>query len=321
VVTGFHRPNLSFEVRATSSRASKITHLVPLIRDALNLDGVAVVYAATRKNVEWLAETLRARGLAAGYYHAGLSEGDRTAVQEAFQDGTLRILVATNAFGMGIDKPNVRMVAHFDIPSSVEAYYQEAGRAGRDGQSAQCVLLFSHADVSTQEYLLERRNDAEAARDLLKQMVRYAYAKTCRQHLILEYFGDEERDKIQLCGHCDHCKRSETDSDLTRGSVDERTQIAGKAALTTVVKLGSRFGKTRVAEVLKGSNSASVREMGLQTVPTYGTLRSWKIAELRELLEKLIDAGYLHINGMEYPVLGITEQGRNVLKGQSEVRL
>lgn len=313
VVTGFHRPNLAFEVRHCASRAAKLGELKRLIARATLEGGSAILYAATRKNVEWLSAALVAAGIRCGHYHAGLSDTAREKVQDRFQRGKLNVLVATNAFGMGIDKPDVRLVAHFDIPGSMEAYYQEAGRAGRDGNPAQCVLLFNHADVSTQEFFIEKSDGAhtDIAKGLLKQLVRYAYEKECREHLILEYFGDEEAAAIQRCGRCDCCAAAEEEPALV--PAPEKTQVAGRHILTCVARLSGRFGKSRVAEVLKGSNSVAVRQFGFMHLPTYGLLRTWKLADIRELMDELIVSNYLKMSGLEYPVVGLTDQGTKVL--------
>lgn len=321
VVTGFHRPNLTFEVRHCANRAAKLGELKRQIARATIDGGSAILYAATRKNVEWLSSALIAAGIPCGHYHAGLSDAAREKVQNAFQGGKVKVLVATNAFGMGIDKPDVRLVAHFDIPGSMEAYYQEAGRAGRDGKPAKCVLLFNHADVATQEFFIEKTEGAHAdvAKSLLKQLVRYAYEKECREHLILEYFGDEEAEAIQRCGHCDCCVAAEEEPALV--AAPREIQDAGRHILTCVARLGGRFGKSRVAEVLKGSNSAAVRQFGFMHLPTYGLLKSWKLADIRELMDELIVSNYLKMSGLEYPVVGLTDQGSRVLSENEPICL
>lgn len=317
VVTGFHRPNLSFEVRHCASRSTKVSELRSLIGQATVDGGNAIIYAATRKNVEWLASALNQAGIRTGYYHAGLNDDERDAVQDHFFNSKLKVLVATNAFGMGIDKSNVRLVAHFDIPGSMEAYYQEAGRAGRDGAPARCVLLFNHADVATQEFFIDKGEDAqsEIGKSLLKQLVRYAYGKDCREHMILDYFGDEDALAIQRCERCDRCRTNEE----VLIEVSDRAQSGGHDILRCVDRMGGRFGKSRVAEVLKGSNSAAVRTMGLKHLPTYGLLRGWTLAEIRGLLDQLVESRYLEVNGLEYPVVGLSAAGREALKSGAKL--
>jgi ATP-dependent DNA helicase RecQ len=319
VITGFRRPNLAFEVRPCASRAEKFRALRRLLAESLAGGGSAVIYCATRRNVELVAGELKRDG--ADYYHAGLDDEARARAQEGFITGRTRVLVATNAFGMGIDKPDVRLVAHFDIPGSVEAYYQEAGRAGRDGRAARCALLFNHADVATQEFFIRGREEsagAEAADALLKQLVRYAYGKICRQKMILEYFADPAARGLTGCGSCDVC----TAGTLVLAAPDDRTAAAARAALEVVAKLGGRFGRARVAEVLKGSRTAGILSIGLERTPGYGALAaSWTLAGIRELLGALEEAGYLAVTGLEYPIVGVTAKGRRALAGVEPIGL
>ncbi|TAJ26137.1 MAG: ATP-dependent DNA helicase RecQ, partial [Nitrospirae bacterium] len=223
VVTGFRRSNLHFSVEHCASLIEKRRALAALLQ--ANASGSALIYCATRRHVEEVAAFLRTDGRepsaqpfsTIGYYHAGLADELRATVQEKFLGGQIQTLVATNAFGMGIDKPDVRLVVHYDVPGSVEAYYQEAGRAGRDGASARCALLFQQRDVSTQEYFIQQSEQtvgqaaaqvegadrASALRDLLRQIVAYAQAQTCRQVVLLQYFGDVEEMSLGPCGQCD----------------------------------------------------------------------------------------------------------------------
>lgn len=343
VITGFRRPNLAFEVRKVGGRAEKLRRLRALCAEAIEAGGSAVIYAATRKNVELVASELASRDASfdkklVGHYHAGLSDEERAEVQDAFLEDKKRILVATNAFGMGIDKPNVRVVAHYEIPGSIEAYYQEAGRAGRDGKPGKCALLFNYADVATQEFFISKSSQEGAgfggrdhrdcdddsdssggadAKALLKQVVRYAYGNQCRQQLILGYFGDPEAHAFEGCGRCDVCKPEAR----PRAAADEATTLASRQALAAVARLNGRFGKGRIAELLKGGESESFLQTGLQRQTTYGLLKDWSTDAIRALIDRLLDAGYLRSQGLDYPVLQISPEGLKAMKGETAVEL
>ncbi len=320
VVTGFRRPNLAFSVELCASRHDKLKALERLLDEVT--DGSVLVYCATRRRVEELARHFADRPEGVGYYHAGLGDDARAAIHDRFLSGRVKVLVATNAFGMGIDKPDVRLVAHYDVPGSLEAYYQEAGRAGRDGLPARCVLLFQQSDISTQEFLIQKSGEAlalsgmdprprqEACRDLLRRIVAYAYATRCRQLVVLDYFGDVDETALGPCGRCDRCRSAPTVQEADPDVLDQ-----AKAVLSTVARFHGRFGATRLTDLLYGSTSKGVTGSGLHLSEAYGRLRALGRASIGRLVRRLLTAGYLRTEGLDYPVLELTAKGAGVLKG------
>lgn len=326
VVTGFRRPNLHFSVVPCAAKAEKLRAVEALLDGLSPGGGSALIYAATRRHVEELAAELSRRngdrGMRSdewrvGYYHAGLEDGLRAKVHEQFLDGRVGTLVATNAFGMGIDKPDVRLVVHYDVPGSLDAYYQEAGRAGRDGAPARCVLLFHPSDVGTQEYFIQHsEGNQDEQRDLLRQMVAYARARSCRQLLVLDYFGDREETTLGPCGVCDRCQEPPA-----REEGDAETLATVRAVLGAVARFHGRFGLTRIVDLLYGSSAKSLVGPGLDRSEFFGLLRRSgpvrKKGHIAALLRRLIGSGHLRVEGMEYPVLELTARGAQVLEGSA----
>lgn len=322
LVTGFRRPNLALSVRLCRSRQEKLAVLERMVREYET--GTILVYCATRRAVEEVATCLGRSDPSVGYYHAGLSDEERRAVHDRFCAGALRVLAATNAFGMGIDKSDVRLVVHFDIPGSLEAYYQEVGRAGRDGQPASCLLLFHERDVATQEYFIQQaaKESSSAARvermkTLLQDMLDYVSVQTCRQLAILEYFSDEAERAFGPCGLCDRCVVTRP----VREAVADDEVACARAFVAAVSWCRGRFGVTRIVELLRGSRSKVLLACGAEACPEYGLYHAWSKPALTRLGTTLIDRGYLRVEGEEYPTLDVTKRGREVLEGMGPVEL
>ncbi|HVG01415.1 MAG TPA: RecQ family ATP-dependent DNA helicase [Nitrospira sp.] len=321
LVTGFRRPNLALSVHPCRSRQEKFSALERLLRD--HETGTILIYCATRRTVEEVATRLEQLHSFVRYYHAGLLDEERRLIHDEFCRGHIRILVATNAFGMGIDKSDVRLVVHFDIPGSLEAYYQEVGRAGRDGQAAACVLLFHERDLATQKYFIQQASKepenpdrAVRMRTLLDDMLEYVATPSCRQSAILDYFSDEAERALGPCGRCDRCI---TPAETRDEAGDE---VAGaRAILTAVSWCRDRFGTGRIVDLLRGSRAKALLVAGVEVCPTYGACQTWSKPALTRLVKDLIESGYLRVEGQEYPTLAVTRSGQEVLCGDSSLSL
>ncbi len=317
LVAGFRRTNLALSVHHCQTLREKLGIVERLVCETEK--GTILVYCATRRTVEEVAAWLGQSHPSVGYYHAGLSDEERRLVHDDFRRGTLRILVATNAFGMGIDKPDVRLVLHFDIPGSMEAYYQEAGRAGRDGQPAACVLLFHDRDVATQEYFIaqaskdsEGAERAERMTTMLQELLAYVSASTCRQLAILDYFSDQAEPASGPCGLCDRCVAPVRQPSRM---VSHETTGYAKAIVETVSWCRGRFGMGRIVDILRGSRSKALLAYGAKDCPTYGSCRDQAKVSMTNLVKALIGSGYLQVEGTEYPTLDVTPKGREILQG------
>jgi ATP-dependent DNA helicase RecQ len=316
-VRGFDRSNLRLSVVPAQGGDDKLRHVLALLDEPETRGRAAIVYAATRKKAAEVAAALREAGVTARAYHAGLGDDERADVQEAWMRDDVRVVVATNAFGMGVDKRDVRLVVHHELPGSAEAYYQEAGRAGRDGEPARCVLLFNHADVRLREFLItasgsdglpRSQHVVEAERERLRAMMAYAYARGCRRAFLLGYFGDE----VHRCGGgalpCDSCQTLHGDTPLS-----DEDHLLVRKVLSCVARLNGGFGRKRIALCLVGSDAREVVEAGLHKVSTFGVLRGRPVQWALDVLGTLEAAGLILAEGDEYPCLRITAAGREVM--------
>lgn len=306
-VTGLGRDNLHMSVlRGENKREYVLDYAANHAHES------GIIYAATRKEVDDLCQRLQMRGLAAGRYHAGMSDDERTSSQEAFLYDDIRVIVATNAFGMGIDKSNVRYVIHYNMPKNMESYVQEAGRAGRDGEPSQCILLFSAQDIMTQKFLIEQNPQDDNRKHneyrKLQQMIDYCYTTRCLRSATLDYFGEEHED--EPCGTCSSCTDDRELVDIT---------VDAQKIFSCIHRMRERFGVSMVASVLKGSRAKKVLDYGFDRLPTYGAMAGRTEKEIAEMINVLISEGYLALTEGQYPVVRLQAPAAEVLKGRQEV--
>lgn len=306
IITGFGRENLSFKVIRGQNRLDYITNYVKK-----NKNEAGIIYAATRKEVDKVTEQLKRQGVSVGRYHAGLSDVERSRQQDAFLQDDINVIVATNAFGMGIDKSNVRYVIHYQMPKNMESYYQEAGRAGRDGLESECILLFNAQDVQIQRFLIEQSthdfNREKQEIQKLQSMKDYSYLETCLQAFILHYFGDETD---QTCGKCSNCIDQRNSIDITKDA---------QIVLSCIIRMGERFGKTMVASVLTGSSNKKLLDFNFQTLSTYGLLKNRTAKNVGDLIDFLTSEQYIGVTDGKFPLLTVTNKGREVLLNKVQV--
>ena len=332
VLRGFARPNLHLSARnvdgVNEARGEVLSTLASALGEPKGPRGAAIVYAATRRQTEQWAATLREKGWNAASYHAGMGPTERTDVASRFADRSLDIVVATNAFGMGIDRSDIRAVLHVQPPSSIEAYYQEVGRAGRDGAEAWGVLLCSGADIALRRRLVTTGMDgtpapaelAARAWNLFRELLRYLDARTCRHDFILRYFGDEQ-ELLGGCGHCDICvgldEHDPEDSDDAERA--ETTRLV-RIALSGVARARQRAGMQAIAEMLRGVDSERTRRFGFTELTTFGLLRDRSPSWVLDLLRALLAAGWIDLTPTEHPVPLLTRAGDQVMRAKDAVR-
>ncbi|MFC4713369.1 DNA helicase RecQ [Planococcus dechangensis] len=305
VITGFERANLSFSVIQGQDRERFIRDYVQK-----NDKEAGIIYAATRKTVDSVFESLVKRGVKAAKYHAGMPDDERRLGQERFLNDEVTVMVATNAFGMGIDKSNIRYVIHYQLPKNMESYYQEAGRAGRDGLPSECIVLYASQDVQTQRFLIDQAQDPSRIPGELKKlqgMVDYCHTENCLQQFIIQYFGDGS---ASVCGHCGNCVDERESQDVTEDV---------QKVLSCVIRMGQKFGKTMTAQVLTGSRNKKVLEFRFDKLSTYGVLKHMNSKEVSNLIEFMISQELLAVEQGSFPTIYVPDGGRDVLLGKRRV--
>ena len=306
-VTGFDRPNLSFSVVRTPKR---MDYVVDYVRRHSHENGI--IYCSTRKDVERVYDNLTRAGIQTGYYHAGLSDEMRKDMQNKYAFDQLQVMVATNAFGMGIDKSNVRYVLHYQMPRNMESYYQEAGRAGRDGAPAECILLYSGQDVRVHKYLIEKghlepqREQVELRK--LQSMIDYCFCSTCLRKYMLAYFG--EIVPWLECSNCSSCN--------TKGERVNVTKEA-KAIFRAIIATEERYGASMISSIVRGERTDRITRAGLDALSVFGYLSDVGDKEIKGLIQQFVASGYLRSSMGKYPVLSVTAGAEEVLAGHKEV--
>lgn len=308
-VTGFDRENLSFSVIKGEDKEKFIFDYLEN-----NMGKVGIIYTSTRKEAESLYNKINKKGYKVGVYHAGLNDEERKKTQEDFSFDNIEIIVATNAFGMGIDKSNVRFVIHHNIPKNMEAYYQEAGRSGRDGEESECILLFSPNDIRLQKYFIdesflspERKNNEY---NKLRAMVDYCYTSKCLRSYILEYFGEEPLE--EKCNNCSTCNDNREEKDIT---------LEAQKIFSCVYRMKERFGVNMVADVLRGSKNKKLLSLDLDSLSTYGIMEEFTQKDIVALMNKLIADDYMVTTDDKFPVVRLRPKSYDVLKGKETVAI
>lgn len=312
-ITGFDRENLAINIVKSSS---KNKYILDYIQNHKNESGI--IYTATRKEVENIYNGLAKRNISVSKYHAGLSKNERNKNQEDFINDNIDIMIATNAFGMGIDKPNIRWVIHYNMPQSVENYYQEIGRAGRDGEKSECILLFSPGDVHIQKYLIdigvENPERKLFQHKKLQHMIDLVYSNSCYRKTILSYFGENY---VENCNNCSNC--------LVEGEIVDKT-IDAQKVISCVARMKRSYGVTTIVDVLRGSKNKKILQLGLDTLSTYNIMRDYSSKDLKNFINTLVSHGFLDLvetlgsgNRGSYPTIRLNDMSMKVLKGEAKV--
>ncbi len=306
LVTGFDRKNLNFSVETPTNKKN---YLFNFLEENKNDSGI--IYCSTRKTVDNLYETLLEKNYSVTKYHGGMSENSRSKSQNDFTYDRCNVMIATNAFGMGIDKSNIRYVIHYNMPKDLESYYQEAGRGGRDGEKAKCILLFSKADIVTNKFLIEQstsNSDHKVEYEKLNDMIDYCNTDKCLRKYILEYFN--ETPNFTSCNNCSNCLSEIEKTDIT---------IDAKKILSCIKRMNESYGIGLVADVLKGSNSSKIRSFGFNNLSTYGIMNEYSKDTIKDLIYYLITEDYINSIGDKYPILTLNPNSKEILFGDSKI--
>ncbi len=306
LTTGFDRPNLSFSVEIPSDKKK---YVFDFLEKHPNESGI--IYCLSRKNTDSLYEALLENGFSVSKYHGGMSDSARNKNQNDFIFDKTNIMVATNAFGMGIDKSNIRFVVHYNMPKDLESYYQEAGRSGRDGAKAECVLLYNRSDIVSNKFLIEQtvsNNPSAIEYQKLNDIVDYCNTDKCLRKYILEYFGEET--DYEECGNCSNCNSEIESTNIT---------IDAKKILSCIKRMHERFGLSMVTDVLKGANTAKIKSFKFEQLSTYGIMSEYSKETIKEIISFLVSEGYINCIGDKYPILTLTPSCNDILFGDEEI--